>query len=394
VSARAFKFDDRVFWLKAVLSLALVGGFVLSRRLWLSSPRSYPTSPVFDFLPPVAFPFDYVWLAALFALAAAIFVFAQPRPYFVAFVALAGLLALWDQSRWQPWFYQYFFMAAACALYSWKKEDAAGREALLNTCRLIVACVYFWSGLQKLNFSFVQETLPFLLRPYARLLPESFGAAGQSLGLLVPLVEVSIGVGLLTRKFRDAAVVSSLVAHALILALFVPVGRNTVIWPWNVAMPIFVVLLFRRDGSFSFRDVLVNGRRAFHVCVLLLFAILPALSFFNLWDSYLSSALYSGNTSLGVIRLSDRAVSRLPEKVRRAVRSDVDGHALSVDRWSYAELNVPAYPEPRIFRNAARMLCSGAEDSSGVVLEIRERPRLFDGARQSTSMDCNGLKSR
>jgi hypothetical protein len=51
------------------------------------------------------------------------------------------------------------------------------------------------------------------------------------------------------------------------------------------------LLLFTSQQKFSVRDVLWGHLHPYHVCVFVLFAILPFLSFFNLWDSDLSSAL-------------------------------------------------------------------------------------------------------
>jgi hypothetical protein len=59
---------------------------------------------VSDFLPVVPFPFDQIWFFSLLGLLVVIIVVAQPRKLILVFVALAGLLSMWDQTRWQPWF--------------------------------------------------------------------------------------------------------------------------------------------------------------------------------------------------------------------------------------------------------------------------------------------------
>jgi hypothetical protein len=384
---------ERFFWLKLALSAGLLGGFALSRRLWLaagSSARSYPLTPVLDFLPPVPFPLDYVWLAALVLLLLAIAVAPRPRRLIVAFVVLAGLLSLWDLSRWQPWFYQYLFMLALVGAYTWRDDETEGRAAsLINSCRLIVAATYFWGGLQKMNYSFASETVPSLTNVYLRHLPESFRVLQPSLAFIIPLVETATGLGLLTRRFREASVLVALATHLFILALLVPVGRNTVIWPWNVAMAALVVVLFRGERSFSFREILWQGRTRAHALILILFGVMPLLNFFNLWDAYLSANLYSGNTRVGVVRLSETVKSRLPPKVQGVMQNISGTHVLKVDRWSYRELNVPAYPEWRLLRNVARQLCAEAQNPAEVVLEVHERPALLDGRRRVVTYGCD-----
>ncbi len=81
--------------------------------------------------------------------------------------------------------------------------------------------------------------------------------------------------------------------HACILLAIGPLGHNanTVVWPWNIAMILFLLLLFRH-GDPSASEILWGSTR-FHRMALALLGLAPALSFFNVWDSYLSAALYS-----------------------------------------------------------------------------------------------------
>src|SRR5258706_14759158 len=159
--------DRKLVWLKITLALALGLGFVLSWKLWISS-RQFPLVPVITNLPAVPFPLDYIWLALLLGLLLAICIRAEPRKLVIAFLVLAGLLALFDQMRWQPWFYQYFFMLAALAFYEGKKPEAKNNRKALDCCALIVVCTYFWSGIQKLNFSFIHEVWPDMSAPLLR----------------------------------------------------------------------------------------------------------------------------------------------------------------------------------------------------------------------------------
>jgi hypothetical protein len=131
------------------------------------------------------------------------------------------------------------------------------------------------------------------------------------MGIVAPLVEASIGVGLLTR-YRNWAVILALGMHAFILLCLGPLGHdwNTVVWPWNVAMATFVVLLFWRTGDISPKKILLPTRRRpsyLHAVVLVLFAVMPLFGLFGLWDSCLSASLYSGNNERGgAVRQRDR----------------------------------------------------------------------------------------
>jgi Na+-transporting NADH:ubiquinone oxidoreductase subunit NqrB len=133
-------------------------------------------------------------------------------------------------------------------------------------------------------------------------LPGWAGFALLSGAYAVPVVETAIGLGLLTRRFRKFAVIGALLMHAFIMLCVGPLGNdhNTVVWPWNFAMSAFVLILFwRAPDEPSPSTILKPGRNlspgsALRAVVLVLFAFMPLFNFFGLWDSYLSSSLYSG----------------------------------------------------------------------------------------------------
>jgi len=391
---RALK-DARL--LKVLLPLAVLCGFALSRRLWYPSPgRLYPSVPVFDFLPAVAPALGYVWFAALVLLLVLVAVRARGHLYAAPFVALAAAYVLFDVSRLQPWFYQYLFMMLALAAHARGDE---GARVTLRACALVVACVYFWSGVQKLNPQFSAEVLPSLVAPYLDYMPAlSSGLATKTLGVFIPLTEICAGLMLLTRRWRPAGVVLALTTHAVVLLLFVPARRNNVIWPWNVATAAFVLILFQ-GGADGARDFLPRRLFSLQTAALVLFGLMPFLSLFGLWGQYLSSALYSGNVARAEFTLSERVGGRLPTRVRQKLRRVDDGvddgeggFRLDLGHWSYAELNVPPFPSDKVYRAAAATLCGFAETSSDVWLEVRERPRFFGGAAHATAFDCDAFK--
>jgi len=370
--------------------MALGLGFVLSWRLWISA-RLLPLAPIIRKLPAVPSPFDYIWFALLLGLLAAICLRAQPRKLVIVFLALAGVLCLFDQMRWQPWFYQYFFMLAALGFYAWKQPAVENNRAALNCCALIIVSIYFWSGVQKLNASFINEVWPGMAEPLLRFLPGRLKSLPRSTALIIPLLEICVALGLLTRRFRNASVILAIATHAVILALLIPSGENTVVWPWNVAMSLMVLILFWQNRESTARHILVP-KRVFHGLVLILFAILPPLSLIGLWDSYLSSALYSGNNYRGVIYITQPVMDRLPAALHQYVWTDVQPMFLDTTLWAYGELNVPVYPEPRVFRRITEQVCTYSERASDVQLGLRGRPNLLTGIRETRYYDCSHLR--
>ena len=377
--------------LKVVLSLALLCGFALSRRLWVSTGRLYPNVPALDFTTTIATPLDYVLFGALVALLLTIVVRERPRLCAAAFVALASALVVFDESRLQPWFYQYLFVMLALAVYSWREDEDA--RVPLRACALMVACVYFWSGVQKLNPQFFAEVVPSLFGPYLAHMPASFARLATPLAVLVPLTEICAAVMLLTRRWRRVGVVLAVVTHALVLMLFVPLRRNNVIWPWNVATAAFVIIIFRRDAS-GLRDFLPRRLLSLQTLALVLFGLMPVFSLFGLWGQYQSAALYSGNVARAEFTLSERVAHSLPPRVQQKLRPAPEGFRLDINHWSYVELNVPAYPSERVYRRAASTLCEFAESPSDVRLDVTDPPRIFGDTTRTAMIDCDALTRR
>ena len=367
--------------LRIAIAAALFAGLALSPKLWLSE-RVYPATPVSAILRPIPAPLDYIFYGAMLAILVAIAIVERPAKLIGVFVALAIAISLLDQSRWQPWFYQYLAMLAAVGF--------CDRISALNSCRLVMVCTYFWSGLQKANLDFVHNVFPFMMGSYAVSVP-------ACMGFLAPLIEVANGFDQLTRRLRAYASYGGIAMHALILLAIGPFGQNSnsVVWPWNIAMICFLLILFWQRPELSAQEIVWPREGVYQRVGLVMFGILPALSFFNLWDGYLSSALYSGVRNTGVVYVSDDLKGRLPnEIVEHNYPSNNAGTGILIFRvWSMTELNAAIYPEPRIYKSLARYICTYTRDASEMKLWIKRSNVLFSAGRQ-VSYDCPALALR
>jgi hypothetical protein len=371
--------------LKIAVCAGMIAGFLLSPKLWISS-RLYPLTPVWSGLKPVAFPFDYLLFAAIILLTLVIAAVPRPAKWIHAFIGLALFLAAFDQSRWQPWFYEYLFLLVALGF-------SGTQGVALNTCRLIVASTYFWSGMQKINPNFAEGVFSWLMEPYLAVLPNVAHSAVRPLALATPFLEAAVGAGLLSKRFRTVAVLLAIAIHTLILVAIGPAGHNVnqVVWPWNLAMIAFVMLLFWNTPGVPAKDIVWVRNSRFHVLVLILFGIAPLLSFFNLWDNYLSAALYAGNRNEAVIYMSDAAAGRLPDAIQEYVTvEDSKADELSITDWSWGELNVPPYREPRIYKNITRSICTYLSADDEVRLVITAKAAWRNGGAR-TEFTCLAL---
>lgn len=373
-------------WAHVVVAAALVAGLLLAPRLFLAT-RVYPRAPLLDGWPPLAVPLDVVVLGALLVALGGVALAARPRRWAAAAAVLAVILGADDLSRWQPWFYQYVAMLVALAL-------ARDTDDTLAAWRAVLVGLYFWSGAQKLNVTFMTLLFPWLAEPLAGVLSAGLQRTLLGAGWVVPAVEIAVALGLLVPRLRNAAVAGAIVTHVVVLGLLGPLGRgtNAVVWPWNAAMAILAVLLFWNRADPVTR-VLVPRRPGAHAVALVVFGLLPALSFSGHWDAYLSGALYSGNVKAAALSVTDAVAARLPDPARRhVVRNRMGANVLDVWEWSMGELAVPSYPEDRVFRAVARDVCSLAGDPADVALVVFGRPGALTGEREITRRDCAALR--
>ena len=348
-------------------------------KLWVST-REYPLVPLLDLVPPLPYPLDYVLFGLFVVLLVGILLFRGrlAGAFAAGALVLATLLVLQDQGRLQPWFYQYFFMLAAVGLSGLGRLST---EGALNACRLVVAFTYIWSGLQKAQASFAANVYPWLMEPLFSHLPPEAASALEHGAIAIPIMEVTIGLGLLVRPLRNPAVVAAILMHAFILFSLGPWGHdwNSVVWPWNVAMVAFVLILFwRAPDNPSFLAVVKPGGSAFRVVLLVLFAFMPVLNFVGVWDSYLSASLYSGSTEEAYVYTSDGS--------SRTFGTSIFDEAMN-------EMNVPAYPEERVYKRVfAEMWCENPSSRPRSSLVVYGRPEIISGHRSKATYHCNEVR--
>src|SRR5262249_51198211 len=154
-------------------------------------------------------------------------------------------------------------------------------------------------------------------------------------------------------------------------------------------------ILFLRTREVKLRQIVWPGRFWPGWVAAVLFGVMPVLNFFDCWDSYLSAALYSGNTLNAEVHLSEEVKGKLPEEVQRNYvrlreeeRWDAAMHRrpykVNFFDWATSELNVPCYPARRVYRQLARKLALLGESAEDVVLMIEERPDWQTGKRKAT----------
>ena len=298
--------------------LGMAWALWLSRRAW-TGPRLAPRAPLWSGMPRVEAIFP-----VLFALLALSLV---SRAAVAALVVLLGMFCASDWTRFRPWLYQCLVLLVSLTYLP--------PAQALPVCQLVTVSIYFWAGLMKVNRLFVEVVMPYITGPLLK------GRFPRRLSYAIPFLEAALGLGLLLPTTRGAAVVGALAMHAFILLCFSRWGHKThrEIWPWNVSMAVNNVLLFGSSTS-SARDILWGGH-PWHGLVLLLFAVLPVLGFWNLLDPVFSHGHMAGRHCFGALFLSRRLHKKLPESLSQRCHAQGRYYMLDISQWWMEELRVP-----------------------------------------------------
>ncbi len=324
----------------------------MSFNLWITD-RTFPLCPVSDLVPesPVVVDVIVVGMALLLLAGGMIF---KRRIIFVLLIAVFLLLFLQDQMRWQPWAYMYFLMLVPFAF----KLD---KEKLVTYFQILIIGVYLWGGIHKFSAEFIDNT-------YLTILMDMFGFESaetiQNLGWMgysIPLVELAVAILLIFPKTRLLGVIGVVITHLFILVFLVSIDSNTILYPWNIAMVLFTgVLFYKNSEPLKLWNGQPNLIRFLNFKAIMLFILMPALSLFNNWDNYLSFKLFSGKTHLFYICVDNANAHKVDPSLAPycwAPEGLNNGVMISLNEWTLDELNIPFYPETRVFKKVASHFC-------------------------------------
>ncbi len=349
-----------------------------SHGLWFSPERTYPAIPIVSGFPSLPLAIGGLLLALLLVSLAVAAVPKAPRWTSAVPVALLFVLIAFDQSRLQPWIVTYSVVLLLTA-FGWP------RDGVVSTLRFVIAIEYVWSGVQKANVNFIDHAWPDFSSALTQALHITPGVS-HSVGTAAPLIETAVGFALLVPAARRAGVLAACGLHGTILLALIVSGENASVWPWNVAMPLFDIVLFWDAAAEPWR---LSALRRFPAgIVAIVFAgVLPALSLWGRWDAYASDALYSGSSAQAVVVVDPGLLNTLPPILLRNTWQWSRPMFVDINRWSYDELGVPVYPESRVFRAVGRYVCRTYRAAASLV--ILGRPDWRTGARARTRLSCS-----
>lgn len=344
----------------------------MSHKLWLSE-RFFPTIPFFKFIPKFPNPWDWFILLGLFTLLILGLIY-RNRKVFIGIISITAILLLQDQMRWQPWAYIYLLLLLP---FLWKEDQ---QKVFINYFQIILIGVYIWSGIHKLSPNFIEITFMNILKVFwENLDPETFQSI-SFLGYSISIIEIITGIFLILPKLRKIGVYLACMTHITILIYLSPLGinSNSIVYPWNIAMIIIVFLtFFGTNNKLFFWKIEKPAFSGLQCLVIILVWVLPGLNFAKLWDHYLSFSLYSGKVNVFHIAIQQGELGKIDRRYRDYfvdVEGLTGGAIIDVNLWAMKELNVPFYPETRLFKEVGKTFCKQNIAEENLVLIEYEMP--------------------
>ena len=387
------KNSNRFKFLLITICLGLLLGITFSHELWFPIERTFPRSPlIFALLESLVVPFEWLFSSILVISLILTIYLPKPKTFLLIIIASILLLFFFDQMHLQPWAYEYLLIFTVYFWHDWESEDESASNRTIGLVQIIIAGIYCWSGLQKLNFNFSHDILPSLFIPIQNLFP-SFQPPFGFLGIAIPVSEFLIGCGLFFRKTRNIAVGLAVSMHLIILSLLISKNYNSIVWFWNLTL-IFANIFAFWKSDISLKEVLQIEKYSKRKLIVLAVISLPILNFFGYWDSFLSGAYYSGNTEIPAIYINDEVFEKLPPTAKSSVfqTKTTNKKILPPFEWSIADTNAPVYLEERVFRQVTLEVCKLTTDKDNVELIIRKRPAIFDGNYEVKRITCAELE--
>ena len=361
-----------------------------------------PVAPILGELPAWV---DAICFGTMVALLVGLSVLRRSSPLLQIFLALSFVFSLWDQSRWMPYFYQFWVMFLVLASTSEEVRDerqGVGRpenpdseeERVLNSLRAIVLGIWFWSGLHKISAAYIALGYPWMVRPFLPYIPVAYHNAVLATSLLSPLVETGGALLILFPRTRIAGRIVLTGMHLMILLIFGPLGLNwnPSVYSWNIAMIFFIWTFFGDSGAGPRQILLGTGRTLKHLLlhriVAILFIGMPFFNFFGLWDDFLSHCLYSWTTKEAEVVVTAAAESSLPPEMRQNIRRMNDERIVPVLDWSFRVFESPPYHSYRVFHAIFEKICRETSGGDGITFRIFEKPSILTGHSERISYRC------
>lgn len=303
-------------------------------------------------------------------------------------LALLVLTAL-DQQRFQPWVCQFLLFGTLM----WIAPNHWGRHGW----RVVIASIYLWSAVSKLDAAFLtshgQLLLSGMLNPLG--IETTYWSPRSRIILvaLFPLGELLTGILLLRRQTYRYGLPLSLLMHLLLIwILGAGLQHEWSVLIWNLFFIIQNIILFGPECSARATiptketdPSCTLPRRRLALGFTLLAATYPALETIGYCDHWPAWAVYSSRPALVRVFIDEVAAEKLPSELKKFLRTPAPLESripFSLDAWAFATCRCPAYPQLRYRLALARGLLSQHLPENAIEIEIAFTPDRWTGERR------------
>ena len=341
---------QRLSLIRTVLTISLVVSVLMSFNLWAGE-RSFPYAPALES------PFMNTWAGALLLglsvlLLLGSIVFKAQRMFIFLGLAIYALLVLNDVNRLQPWFYVYSVMLFVFVCYNGRVDDSNRFTSFFILLQIILASVYFFSGLNQWRMANGVDAYLELIQPLKSVLSMRQYAFAQKTAVLAPFVLMFIGIGLVIKPTRYLAVSLALLVHVLLLVLLFPAGNrfNLSIWFCNISFAVLVMVLFSGKTKQRYFSPTYLFRMPLFYLIMALFTILPLFNSRGLWPDYLSANFNTVNNRRAGILISKVVYENLSDYHRYFCTPRGRMYIMDYNAWCNYELRVSCAPEKKVVK--------------------------------------------
>lgn len=340
-----------------VVRLAVLATLVLiayAPSLWFGN-NSFPAIARFDFLPVLNQFWNYLFTILFISLLVIYLI--KPIKYIgFSIVLLYVFLALIDQNRLQPYFYQSILSIFIVSLLN---KDKLNAKLIMHGLMFVFIATYFWSGVQKIdpNFNYIWSLA---FAKHFGFLPES---VRYLIIRLIPYAEASVGLFLVFNLTRKLGVIGVVFMHTGITIMLLYLGYGYNVIPWNLQNIISVIILFLFYKSNYNFDIFLYHFNYKKGIILVFTFLLPLTNFFGFWDNLLSYSFFSAKLKYYYVELNkEKLLPKLPKDIAYYVFEFEGKKIIDLNDWAGTENGVLLYPEDRVVKKTVDYLKNFADN--------------------------------
>lgn len=318
------------FIVRLLITVAFYASVIQYPRLWISD-FSFPLIPVFKFIQPPNYIISIIILGIHILLLLYYLFFPKKTIWFLILILFIYSF-LTDINRLQPSNYILFLL-----FFSTQTKQNS-----LSLITIILAGVYFWSGIHKCNLIFFDVLLNGLEKKL-HFIPIFIK---KIIVFSIPFLEASFGLLLLFKRTYKTGSLFLITMHLIILGMFFFLSTGKSVLIINLLLIGILCLLFMNNS----KEKIFNKMSIQKIILIFIVGLMPMFNFIGRWDHFLSFSIFSGKPKYAYIQINDKLViDKLPKSVKPYISHNKK--SINIIQWAYENKGILIYPETRVYND-------------------------------------------